>query len=678
MLKKVKYILPLILIILLIAFPALALQLAPEPLFQPVDAAGIPFADGRLFTFESGTSTPLATFDEDGNANKNPVELDSAGRADVYLTENTEYRFVFKDSGGNTIYTRDNVKSIQDVLSADGTFLVEHNSDGTHDVGLTGIEFCFPVAAAADQGVTGAGNTVKACVDAIGATNKGTIYYQHDPDNENTDYRFQTLETITSNITQEFESGARLDPDSGKVVTINGPLDAEIVQIFTGNGTIAGLDLVPVLYFEWWGATADNSTDNTTAMQATIDVADASVGEIEALEGTYKHTGLTITAGILLQGQGNEFTTFDNTHASNNNITLSDSGGRIRHARLWDFKLTHSGGGTTGKGIYSQGVDYLSIKRVEIDGMPFHGIHLDEGANGGHHYAILEQNFVTGNGVGNSGDGLRVDGGTGGANSGQVIGGKYNASGVYGINFNDDGATTQPGDWVITGADMAGNLSYGYRDSGNNNKLIGARFESNDGDGTGKDILLDTGATRAQWFGLAHTSNDTQTQTTFTAASVLIVGQQSNFFDTRQANGFFRYYDVADSDVRLLPKRGVSRLRIPALGLGNDELWSVFRTEDDITITRVSIVVDDTITGANTDFFTLKLVNHGGAPDTLADKAFSLGTDATARTDVILNLTGTASKLNLDQSDILTFQKIETGNGMNMPALVVQIEYEGR
>lgn len=77
-------------------------------------AAGIPLVGGKLFTYASGTTVPLATYTDDtGNfANANPVILDSRGEASVWLGP-ARYTFVLKDADDNLIWTVDGVGTIQ-------------------------------------------------------------------------------------------------------------------------------------------------------------------------------------------------------------------------------------------------------------------------------------------------------------------------------------------------------------------------------------------------------------------------------------------------------------------------------------------------------------------------------------------------------------------------------------
>lgn len=71
--------------------------------------SGQPLANGKVYTYDGGTSTPRAlytTLSKSVSAT-NPIILDETGRAVVY--GDGIYRFVVKDSKGNTIYTMDNL-----------------------------------------------------------------------------------------------------------------------------------------------------------------------------------------------------------------------------------------------------------------------------------------------------------------------------------------------------------------------------------------------------------------------------------------------------------------------------------------------------------------------------------------------------------------------------------------
>jgi len=85
----------------------------PAPKFIGLDNNANPVSGGKLYTYVAGTTTPQPTY-SDVNltvANANPVVLDSAGRATVFLS-GSSYKFVLKDSDDVTIWTQDNVQAV--------------------------------------------------------------------------------------------------------------------------------------------------------------------------------------------------------------------------------------------------------------------------------------------------------------------------------------------------------------------------------------------------------------------------------------------------------------------------------------------------------------------------------------------------------------------------------------
>lgn len=85
-------------------------SLSPNAKQQFFDAAGNPAAGHKLYTYDTGTSTPRATYtDRAGTVpNANPVILDARGEAIIYLADQ-EYRYVLKTAADAEVWTRDNV-----------------------------------------------------------------------------------------------------------------------------------------------------------------------------------------------------------------------------------------------------------------------------------------------------------------------------------------------------------------------------------------------------------------------------------------------------------------------------------------------------------------------------------------------------------------------------------------
>lgn len=86
----------------------------PAPVFTGLDANGDPVAGGLLYTYEAGTTTPATTYSDVGLtvANANPVVLDSAGRATVFLTPGNSYKFLLKTAAASTVWTADNISTV--------------------------------------------------------------------------------------------------------------------------------------------------------------------------------------------------------------------------------------------------------------------------------------------------------------------------------------------------------------------------------------------------------------------------------------------------------------------------------------------------------------------------------------------------------------------------------------
>jgi len=78
------------------------------------DNAGVPLSGGKLYFYDTGTTTPRNTWSDKALSvlNANPVQLDSAGRANTEIWGSGSYRVVVADASDNPIYTRDNVDEL--------------------------------------------------------------------------------------------------------------------------------------------------------------------------------------------------------------------------------------------------------------------------------------------------------------------------------------------------------------------------------------------------------------------------------------------------------------------------------------------------------------------------------------------------------------------------------------
>jgi hypothetical protein len=89
----------------------------PSPVFTGLDNSGNPLSGGKLTTYAAGTTDSLATYSDSAlsSANANPVVLDAGGRAVVYLSNNTSYKFLLTDSSDVTVWSQDNIQSTQNI-----------------------------------------------------------------------------------------------------------------------------------------------------------------------------------------------------------------------------------------------------------------------------------------------------------------------------------------------------------------------------------------------------------------------------------------------------------------------------------------------------------------------------------------------------------------------------------
>lgn len=80
--------------------------------------------------------------------------------------------------------------------------------------------------------------------------------------------------TVPANVTVKFERGGKWTINTGITVTINGYVEAGLFEIFTYTGTgVCTLSKNTEIHPEWWGAVADGSTDDYTALSRTITAA---------------------------------------------------------------------------------------------------------------------------------------------------------------------------------------------------------------------------------------------------------------------------------------------------------------------------------------------------------------------------------------------------------------------
>lgn len=114
-------------------------ELSPVPKLQFFDANGNPLVGGKLYSYQAGTTTPLATYTSESGltANTNPVILDSRGEASVWLGSQP-YKLKLTDANDVLIWTVDDIESassavLSELAASGGAGLIGYGSETVAD-----------------------------------------------------------------------------------------------------------------------------------------------------------------------------------------------------------------------------------------------------------------------------------------------------------------------------------------------------------------------------------------------------------------------------------------------------------------------------------------------------------------------------------------------------------------
>jgi len=146
--------------------------------FQFFDSNGLPLNAGKIYTYQAGSSTPLATYSDNAGlvANANPIVLGTDGRPpnEIWLSDGFFYKFILKDSSDVTIQTYDNLYGIIGTAPAaatpipTGCILIWSGSIGSIPAGWVLCNGSNGTPDLRDRFVVGAGSTY--AVDATGGS----------------------------------------------------------------------------------------------------------------------------------------------------------------------------------------------------------------------------------------------------------------------------------------------------------------------------------------------------------------------------------------------------------------------------------------------------------------------------------------------------------------------------
>jgi hypothetical protein len=156
---------------------------------QFFDNTGLPLNGGLIYTYQAGSTTPLATYtDINGTiANSNPIVLDSSGRlpSEVWLTYGYNYKFVVQTSVGTTLGTYDNLYGIIGVANTStgttiptGMISLWYGSIGSVPVGWYLCDGSNGTPDLRDRFVVGAGSTYSVAATG-GSANAIVVSHTH-------------------------------------------------------------------------------------------------------------------------------------------------------------------------------------------------------------------------------------------------------------------------------------------------------------------------------------------------------------------------------------------------------------------------------------------------------------------------------------------------------------------
>jgi hypothetical protein len=149
--------------------------------------------------------------------------------------------------------------------------LTELNATPTHDDDFVVVD----TSEATTKRITAANLLNAEDVDARGGIAASVAYWNSDGGDKALLVKSpQTISadlTVNSNIHLVFLKGGVITITEAHTLTINGPKSAGCHQIFAGDGSVEfGPDATEEVYPEWFGAKADGTTDDTTAIENAI------------------------------------------------------------------------------------------------------------------------------------------------------------------------------------------------------------------------------------------------------------------------------------------------------------------------------------------------------------------------------------------------------------------------
>lgn len=231
-------------------------HLMPNLVQTFVDANGAPLDGGKVYFYEAGTSTPLATYQDQAEAtpNTNPVILDANGQANIWL-KNQAYKIVLADADDNILITRDVVTHIAtgSILTA----LLEDDAVTTVKI----LNSAVTTAKIDDEAVTNqkigpdAVNGTKIADDSIDSEHyvDGSIDAAHLASDSVTTVKILDSNVTTAKINDSAVTTAKINDSAVTTAKVNDlavtpPKRSLTRQISTLNTSLSGISVTQALF----------------------------------------------------------------------------------------------------------------------------------------------------------------------------------------------------------------------------------------------------------------------------------------------------------------------------------------------------------------------------------------------------------------------------------------------